>query len=111
MPEPNQKQEMKNKPPNELHGVFFFDPADNIYDDHFPGNPVVPGSLVLHAFMKAAQEAGLEMSRWAIEDFRFKRFISPGEYRFCMHFQEDQSTCECELYDEKRSLVTGILRI
>ncbi len=100
---------MRNKPSKELHGVFFFDPTDRIYEDHFPGNPVVPGSIIRRAFIEAGKGIGITSDRLNIKDFRFKRFISPGEYRFCMHFQEDQSTCECEIFDEKRSLFTGTL--
>ena len=27
-------------------GTFVFDPRDPVFDEHFPGNPVVPGSLI-----------------------------------------------------------------
>ncbi|MBU4420644.1 MAG: hypothetical protein KKH84_06520, partial [Proteobacteria bacterium] len=39
-----------------IKGTFYFDPSDRIYAEHFPGNPVVPGSLIIHAFLKALKE-------------------------------------------------------
>jgi 3-hydroxyacyl-[acyl-carrier-protein] dehydratase len=62
--------------------VFFFDPQDPIYVDHFPGHPVVPGSLIVHAFMVAGGSLEDAASPWSIESFRFRRFISPGEYAY-----------------------------
>ena len=91
-----------------MNGIFFFDPADRIYADHFPGNPVVPGSLIVHAFMEAGKKIGFTNVN-KVENFRFKRFISPGEYSYNIHFQ---SNClKCELYHKNKTVVTGTLRI
>ncbi len=35
-----------------ISGLFFFDPLDKIYKDHFPGTPVVPGSIIISAFVE-----------------------------------------------------------
>ena len=69
------------KPPDQMEtGYFYFDPEDPIYRDHFPGSPVVPGSLVIHAFMEATgRPTGVEAERTATR-FRFKQFIQPGKY-------------------------------
>ena len=40
--------------PEVKEGIFHFDPDDPIYRDHFPGYPVVPGSLVVQAFLDLA---------------------------------------------------------
>ena len=51
----------------------FFDPADSIYADHFPGNPVVPGSLITHALLSASRKLGLTGLPPALENFGFKQ--------------------------------------
>ena len=82
---------------------------DVIYADHFPGNPVVPGSLIIDAFMTAARPVLEE--RWeafSVENFRFRHFISPGHYAFRVAARADGSM-QCTLYDDGRTVATGIL--
>ncbi len=77
-------------PPDDLFsGSFFFDPADPIYADHFPGYPVVPGSLIIQAFLKAVQNSGMGIRPGRLQDFRFRRFIMPGEYEFRLENRGD----------------------
>jgi 3-hydroxyacyl-[acyl-carrier-protein] dehydratase len=90
-------------------GEFFFDPEDLIYPDHFPGNPVVPGSLIIEAFMRIVMsvvESGGKL--WAVENFRFRQFIPPGRYAFRVTGKSD-GAMQCVLYDDGRKVVTGIL--
>jgi 3-hydroxyacyl-[acyl-carrier-protein] dehydratase len=96
----------------EINGTFYFDPADRIYEDHFPGNPVVPGSVIVNAFLKAAEESGLWEGRPIIENFRFKGFVSPGEHAYRIQFQTDRMECRLFRTDSNSSkeLVTGTLR-
>ena len=94
-----------------IKGTFYFDPSDRIYAKHFPGNPVVPGSLIVHAFLKASKEEGCSEG-YIIENFRFKEFISPGEYNFDIEICKDQM--KCRLFrsspDAMKPVVTGIIR-
>ena len=69
-----------------IKGTFYFDPADRIYEDHFPGNPIVPGSLIVHAFTEAGKKLGLEANRCTIENFRFREFVSPVSIRLTFSF-------------------------
>ena len=96
----------------EIKGTFYFDPADRIYEDHFPGNPVVPGSVIVHAFLKAGKESGRWEGKYILEDFRFKRFVFPGEHAYRIEFQRDRM--KCRLFetnsDSSKTLVTGIIR-
>lgn len=90
-----------------LEGRFFFDPNDPIYQDHFPGKPVVPGSLILHAFLEVFRQH--EMARPEVaEKFRFRKFVTPGWYRFCI--QGISGLFRCELYDDRQLMATGTLK-
>ncbi len=89
-------------------GYFFFDPDDPIYRDHFPGHPVVPGSLIVHAFIEALDPLDQNPGTWSVTDFRFKRFIPPGRYAYCIEPKTD-GRMACFLYDDGKAVVTGIL--
>jgi 3-hydroxyacyl-[acyl-carrier-protein] dehydratase len=89
-------------------GTFFFDPADRIYADHFPGYPVVPGSLIIHAFLDAAEKLGLDFPCRQLENFGFREFLTPGEYPFSLEVQSDRIVCR--LYKGSKTLVTGTIR-
>jgi 3-hydroxyacyl-[acyl-carrier-protein] dehydratase len=90
-----------------IAGEFHFDPDDVIYRNHFPGKPVVPGSLIIDAFMRVVgSAAGNRRREWAVENFRFRRFIAPGRYAFRVAGQSDGSM-QCILYDGDRTVVTG----
>jgi len=92
---------------NTWEGVFYFSPDDGIYRDHFPGYPVVPGSLIVHAFLQAAAEAGITEGCRTLENFRFREFLTPGRYSFRMERQQDRLICL--IYRGAKKLVTGAL--
>ncbi|RPJ81691.1 MAG: hypothetical protein EHJ94_03845 [Deltaproteobacteria bacterium] len=94
--------------PAEIHGIFVFDPKDHIYQDHFPGNPVVPGSVIIHAFLSALQKAGFPSQDLIIEKFRFKKFVSPGEYDYQVRIGKKEITCE--LCKNEQVVVKGNLK-
>jgi len=83
-------------------GIFHFDPRDGIYRDHFPGYPVVPGSLIIQAFLEVAGSAQ------EIEEFRFRSFVSPGCYHYRVTCRGDR--WDCMLFQENRILVRGKLK-
>jgi 3-hydroxyacyl-[acyl-carrier-protein] dehydratase len=95
-----------------IKGIFYFDPSDRIYAQHFPGNPVVPGSLIVHAFLKALKKEGLNEAQCIIENFRFKEFISPGEYNFDIEICKDQMKCRLfrSSSNAMKPVATGIIR-
>lgn len=88
-------------------GTLFFDPEDRIYRDHFPGNPVVPGSLIIHAFLRVHGVLAHPGNAVQAENFRFKHFVSPGEYQYEM--TKNGKVIRCRLFDKSLVLVTGDL--
>lgn len=92
-----------------LTGLFFFDPADKIYAEHFPGNPVVPGSIIINAFIKALAKHKIESSNYTVKNFRFKKFISPGEYRYTISTGSSKNSCR--LFHNDKAAVTGEILI
>lgn len=96
--------------PNEVReGVFFFDPQDPIYADHFPGRPVVPGSVIVHAFKVAGGSLEDEACPWSVENFRFRRFISPGEYAY--RIEVAGRHLRCSLLNGLSIVATGTLEL
>lgn len=83
-------------------GVFQFDPEDGIYVDHFPGSPVVPGSLIIQAFLDLAGAVR------EIEEFRFRTFVVPGCYRYRLTRRDDG--WDCVLLREKQIMAKGKLK-
>ena len=55
-----------------------FAPAAFMREDHFPGAPCVPGSCLLEAVRRAAEQA---FARPVLEvtQARFRRFVRPGQ--------------------------------
>jgi 3-hydroxyacyl-[acyl-carrier-protein] dehydratase len=93
---------------NTWEGVFYFHPDDGIYRDHFPGYPVVPGSLIVHAFLRAAEEAGISEKCVTLENFRFREFLTPGRYPFRVECLGKR--LNCQIYRDDKKLVTGVLK-
>lgn len=87
-------------------GYFHFDPDDGIYQDHFRGHPIVPGSLIVQAFVEAIGDT--TSGPLTLSGFRFKRFLTPGTYRF--HLDEQPEHIDCRLYDGSKTVVTGKVR-
>ena len=88
-----------------IKGTFYFDPEDRIYRDHFPGRAVVPGSLIVQAFLEAGKAAGFSSVGGGLENFRFKEFVAPGSYTFSL--EERDRGLNCRLCQEERTVVTG----
>lgn len=96
----------------DIEGTFCFDPSDGLYADHFPGSPIVPGSLIVHAFWKAlAAHVNPAHVSCKADNFRFRSFVTPGRFPFRM--QETARGFKCNLFapseNELKTIVTGTL--
>jgi 3-hydroxyacyl-[acyl-carrier-protein] dehydratase len=89
-------------------GTFVFDPLDPIFAEHFPGNPVVPGSLIVQAFLEAVREFAINGEFRKVERFRFKHFVQPGQYAFLLE-QVDDDCLKCTLKQRQATVATGRL--
>jgi len=88
-------------------GEFYFHPGDAIYREHFPGYPVVPGSLIVHAFLMACRSTGIAAGIASLENFKFRKFLSPGRYSF--KIKSGEEGFYCSISEGKKKLVTGVI--
>jgi 3-hydroxyacyl-[acyl-carrier-protein] dehydratase len=88
-------------------GIFHFDSEDAIYQDHFPEYPVVPGSMIVHAFLTALSDAGVAGGRLSLENFKFREFLKPGRYPF--RIERLDNNLYCSISEGNRKLVTGVI--
>jgi 3-hydroxyacyl-[acyl-carrier-protein] dehydratase len=101
-----------NSMKEQIKGTFDFDPADRIYDQHFPGKPVVPGSVIVQAFVTAGKTHGIIMDPILVNNFRFKEFVIPGEHAYTLEVEQDQ--IKCRLFEDhthvSNVVVTGAIK-
>lgn len=93
---------------DEMQGIFLFDPDDRIYQEHFPGNPIVPGSVIIDSFLSVLKKAGRVSDGVAIERLRFRSFVFPGECTYRIRIGSDGIVCE--LFQDDQLKVTGRLK-
>lgn len=80
---------------------------------HFPGNPVVPGALLLDEVIKAVTEPGGEGNEIVIRSAKFFRPVRPGE-TVLVRWESQPNTgvkFECRLAADDDLAVAGILEI
>ena len=81
-----------------------------VFDGHFPGNPIIPGALLLDWLLSGlAEKDGKELGRCAIHSAKFLSPVLPGEV---LEFQiESPSTgrIQFEIRAGSRTVATGSL--
>jgi len=91
-----------------IQGEFYFDPDDPIYQVHFPSFPVVPGSLIINAFLRAIQKAFTLPHNITIQSFKFIQFVKPGHATYQMKISE--SHIRCFLYQNNTIVAKGLIQ-
>ncbi len=91
-------------------GEFFFDPSMSLFKRHFPGRPVVPGSLILGTFLKEISGVwGIPCTYMEVERFHFMRFVSPGTYGY--EIERSGPRVLCRLIQDNMVFARGSIRL
>ena len=95
----------------EVRGTWRFSGEHPLFDEHFPGAPRVPGTLVIEA-MRAGAEALFPGWRvLGVKRFRFRHFIEPGAYDYAFPPQPDAAAIRCVLLSGERRMAEGTLLV
>ena len=70
-----------------------FDPDDACFNGHFPGNPVVPGTLVLGLCLDAVRTRLGHAGPLRVRRFSFARFAAPGTYELRIEDRGGEFAC------------------
>lgn len=70
-----------------------FSPQDNCFQGHFPGNPVVPGSLILGLCLQAVLQFYAPQQRLQVKKFSFLKFVRPQTYTLSIVSQKNIFSC------------------
>ena len=78
---------------------------------HFPGNPIIPGAVLLDEVLRALT-SGAAVERYAIRSVKFLQPVRPGDAMLIRwDTQADgETTFECRLVDPDRPALTGTVR-
>ncbi|GAB6163875.1 hypothetical protein JCM12298_30350 [Desulfothermus naphthae] len=95
---------------NKISGNFYFDPDMEIFKTHFPGHPVVPGSMIVDKFISHLKDSKTNsFKKIKIKNFKFLKFISPGKYSFII--EQEKDFYKCMLFKSKLLVATGEIAI
>ncbi len=78
---------------------------------HFPGNPIIPGAVLLDEVLQAVASAG---GNWtAIRSAKFLQPVRPGEAVLIRWEQgsDGQARFECRVLDPERLALTGTVQL
>ena len=109
------------EPGHRIRAAFYVDPDREIFNGHFPGEPVLPGVYSVECMAQAADHVLLSMERYAgkvplflgIDKVRFRRKILPGdtiEIRAALlseRVEKAIATCSAEIYDHEELAASG----
>lgn len=91
-----------------FQGIILFDVNNPIFKDHFPGFPVVPGSFIIRELYNIALNLNLNVTNpLKIEQFKFKTFLRPGEYKYKLI--QTEWVLKCFLEHKGKTIVSGVI--
>lgn len=92
-----------------IKGVMSFDPNNKIFKEHFPGNPIIPGSLIINEFYNAAVSNNLNVNYpMEIMGFKFKKFLKPGNYQYIL--EKKTKGIWCTLFNKSTVCTSGWIK-
>ena len=91
-----------------IQGKFYFDPNDPVFQVHFPSFPVVPGSLIIDAFVKAIKKDCTLPHNIKIQSFKFIQFVKPGNASYEIKISETQT--RCFLFQNQIMIAKGLIK-
>lgn len=88
-------------------------PADHpSFAGHFPGNPIVPGVVLLDEALQAIGEAvGMDLSACRINAVKFLSPVKPGEAVMVEHEAGAEGMIRFDIIAADRKIATGTLRV
>ncbi len=87
--------------------IFTFSEDDPFYKNHFQGFPVVPGSLIMEAFLQTIEKNEKCPFPLQVKRFQFKRFTMPCQAEARITKQKNQ--WHCELFQKGVLTAKGII--
>ena len=85
-------------------GIFVFESNLAIFKVHFPGYPVVPGSMIVDRFIcEIKRITGCDITSIKVKNFKFLKFIPPGNYKFSIKYEKQRYICM--LYEDNKTIV------
>jgi 3-hydroxyacyl-[acyl-carrier-protein] dehydratase len=79
---------------------------------HFPGNPIIPGALLLDSVIHAIFGAGPISTPYEIRAVKFLRPVRPGDgIRIEWHDVRGETRFQCAVIDNAEIALTGTLRL
>ncbi|NLW80090.1 MAG: hypothetical protein GXY42_00200 [Desulfovibrionales bacterium] len=71
------------------------EPEDAFFREHFPGNPVAPGSFIIALCLRVIGDTLAHGKPMRVKRFGFSRFAPPGTYTLCL--ERDMGSYDCTL--------------
>ena len=83
--------------------------ADDLcFTEHFPENPVIPGSLIISLALYCAQQfSHCGNKKLQVKKFAFHQFAGPGRYR--LHVDAHEHALSCCLKTQDTVFATGAI--
>src|SRR5882757_3771791 len=78
------------------------------YSGHFPGQPVLPGVVLLDAVLHALERAG-QSGRWDINNAKFQSAVRPGEALTLEHETLPNGSARFAIRTPDRVVASGVL--
>lgn len=93
------------------HVVVLAAPDSAVARGHFPGNPVIPGAMLIDHVIRAAEaHVGVGVSAWQVSNAKFPAPARPGE-RMRIRFDGDAKRLRFECGVDERVVASGVLAI